>query len=52
MVTVPADVFMWINVGSSIFIIVCTFFLPETKGKKLIDKISEDKSDMPVSAED
>jgi response regulator of citrate/malate metabolism len=33
---------MWLNVGQSLMIILLTFFLPETKGVKLIDKISED----------
>jgi MFS family permease len=43
MVAVPASLFMWLNVGLSILIILCTFLLPETKGIELTDKISENK---------
>eukprot|EP00347_Sterkiella_histriomuscorum_P003320 403364737 len=39
MVTVDAEVFMWINVGQSLLIIICTFGLSETKGLELADKI-------------
>lgn len=36
-----SDVFMWINVAVSIFMILLTLFLPETKGIELTDKIKE-----------
>ena len=39
MVTVEASDFMWINVGMSFLVILCTFALPETKGVELTDKI-------------
>jgi uncharacterized membrane-anchored protein YitT (DUF2179 family) len=42
LVNVPSSFFMWLNVGQSLMIILLTFFLPETKGVKLIDKITED----------
>lgn len=43
MVGVPASIFMWMNVGQSLLIIIFTFVLPETKGVELLDKITEDK---------
>jgi hypothetical protein len=43
MVGVPASIFMWMNVGQSLLIILVTFILPETKGIVLCDKISESK---------
>ena len=42
MVNVPASIFMWMNVGQSIIIILSTFLLPETKGMVLADKINEE----------
>lgn len=41
MVAVDSSVFMWMNVGECILIILCTFILPETKGMTLMDKIEE-----------
>lgn len=46
MVTVEASVFMWINVGQSLLIIICTFILSETKGIELADKISDNKESL------
>lgn len=43
MVGVDASIFMWMNVGQSLLIILVTFILPETKGLVLADKISENK---------
>lgn len=43
MVGVDASIFMWMNVGQSLLIILVTFALPETKGLMLADKISENK---------
>jgi len=42
MVGVDANFFMWLNVGQSALIILLTFFLPETKGRQLQDKIADD----------
>ena len=39
MVNVDPSVFMWLNVGQSLLIIILTFLLPETKGVQLEDKI-------------
>ena len=39
--SVDTNVFMWMNVVESIIIIGLTFFLPETKGIQLMDKIVE-----------
>lgn len=41
MVNVDASVFMWMNVGQSLLIIVLTFALPETKGLELVDKMND-----------
>ena len=43
LVGVDASIFMWLNVGQSLLIIMVTFLLPETKGMVLTDKISEEK---------
>lgn len=45
MVNVEASVFMWMNVGQSLIIILVTFALPETKGLVLLDKIDEKQLD-------
>ena len=42
LVNVPSYFFMWLNVVLSLLIIFCTFFLPETKGMALIDKITDE----------
>ncbi len=42
LVNVPSYYFMWLNVGQSLLIILLTFFLPETKGVNLLDKITEE----------
>ncbi len=42
MVNVDPSVFMWLNVGQSLLIILLTFLLPETKGLQLEDKITPD----------
>jgi hypothetical protein len=47
MVNVPASIFMWMNVGQSIIIILTTFLLPETKGLVLSDKINEEPKVAP-----
>jgi hypothetical protein len=41
MVTVDSVVYLWMNVAGSLFIIILTLYLPETKGLELKDMICE-----------
>ena len=36
-------IFMWMNVFECTVIIILTFFLPETKGLELVDRIEEEE---------